>query len=200
MLGRGGKRCQGLIPQEADTESFASLGPHSSSAGQLKAKFCSSFHHSERDGGPPKPEAKLLEGSKSKMVHNQQWQSRVARNQDAGSAGSAGSKKPGDQRSGGSCTAPPSITRASDTDGVEVQRGFAPSDIAKDPDKRDFLTHLSRKIFSNPSNGPEQQLLARKRSLSACRQSESRTSHRGSGFHHSLKVLYCLFCSGYLAI
>lgn len=35
---------------------------------------------------------------------------------------------------------------------VEETRGYTPSDVAKDPIKREFLTNLSKKIFS-PSDG-----------------------------------------------
>ena len=31
---------------------------------------------------------------------------------------------------------------------VDDKRGFAPSDVAKDPSKREFLTNLSKRIFS----------------------------------------------------
>ena len=31
---------------------------------------------------------------------------------------------------------------------VKEKRGFTPSDVAKDPIKREFLTNLSRRIFS----------------------------------------------------
>ena len=35
---------------------------------------------------------------------------------------------------------------------VDVNRGYTPSDVAKDPVKREFLTNLSKKIFSPPAD------------------------------------------------
>lgn len=35
---------------------------------------------------------------------------------------------------------------------VDENRGYTPSDVAKDPAKREFLTNLSKKIFSPPDN------------------------------------------------
>jgi hypothetical protein len=34
---------------------------------------------------------------------------------------------------------------------VDEKRGFTPSDVAKDPAKKEFLTNLSKKIFSPPT-------------------------------------------------
>ena len=40
---------------------------------------------------------------------------------------------------------------------VDENRGYTPSDVAKDPAKREFLTNLSKKIFS-PNDGKKKQI------------------------------------------
>ena len=67
---------------------------------------------------------------------------------------------------------------------VDVERGFVPSEVKKDERQREFLTDLSKRIFSN-----------RKRSLSASRslsgQGTSSQTHplqRGRSFHSRFRV------------
>ena len=59
---------------------------------------------------------------------------------------------------------------------VDEARGFIPSEVAKDPSQKEFLTDLSKRIFSNPATKSRQLELRnmeeeknRKRSLSAGR-------------------------------
>ena len=59
---------------------------------------------------------------------------------------------------------------------VDDKRGFVPSEVAKDPDQKEFLINLSKRIFSNPATKSRQLELRnmeeeknRKRSLSAGR-------------------------------
>ena len=49
---------------------------------------------------------------------------------------------------------------------VDEKRGYAPSDVAKDPMKREFLTNLSKKIFSPPDGLPIQSVNNNTRKLS----------------------------------
>ena len=59
---------------------------------------------------------------------------------------------------------------------VDEARGFIPSEVAKDPNHKEFLTDLSKRLFSNPATKTRQLGLQhkneeqnRKRSLSAGR-------------------------------
>ena len=40
---------------------------------------------------------------------------------------------------------------------VDENRGYTPSEVAKDPAKKEFLTNLSKKIFSPPNDGKKRQ-------------------------------------------
>ena len=72
---------------------------------------------------------------------------------------------------------------------VDVRRGFAPSEVKRDAEQRQFLTDLSKRIFSNPTTHQN----GRKRSLSATRVTSSVASNatkthplqRGRSFHRS---------------
>ena len=85
-----------------------------------------------------------------------------------------------------------------DDSGVDLNRGFTPSEVMKNSDQRQFLTDLSLRIFSNPvthNNG-------RKRSLSAARLQSKETEaspppatrthplQRGRSFHTRPRVLH----------
>lgn len=48
---------------------------------------------------------------------------------------------------------------------VDEKRGFTPSDVAKDPVKREFLTNLSKKIFSPTDKKMSRSFRVRRRSL-----------------------------------
>ena len=46
---------------------------------------------------------------------------------------------------------------------VDDGRGFVPSEVAKDPNQKEFLTNLSKRIFSNPGTKVIQEELQRRR-------------------------------------
>jgi len=46
---------------------------------------------------------------------------------------------------------------------IDDGRGFVPSEVAKDPNKKEFLTNLSKRIFSNPETKVIQKELQRRR-------------------------------------
>lgn len=64
---------------------------------------------------------------------------------------------------------------------VDENRGYTPSEVAKDPAKREFLTNLSKKIFSPPNDGKKRQItrsFARVRRLSNLTHSLQPTIYR----------------------
>ena len=46
---------------------------------------------------------------------------------------------------------------------VDDKRGFVPSEVAKDPDQKEFLINLSKRIFSNPDTKVIQEEMQRRR-------------------------------------
>ena len=46
---------------------------------------------------------------------------------------------------------------------VDDKRGFVPSEVAKDPNQKEFLINLSKRIFSNPDTKIIQQEMQRRR-------------------------------------
>lgn len=83
---------------------------------------------------------------------------------------------------------------------VDDGRGFIPSEVAKDPNQKEFLIDLSKRIFSNPATKIIQEELQqkeanRKRSSSAGRNagslkvSSSMNGREGRRIQHTFKVL-----------
>jgi hypothetical protein len=46
---------------------------------------------------------------------------------------------------------------------IDDERGFVPSEVAKDPTQKEFLTNLSKRIFSNPGTKDIKEELQRRR-------------------------------------
>jgi hypothetical protein len=66
---------------------------------------------------------------------------------------------------------------------VDDGRGFIPSEVAKDPNQKEFLIDLSKRIFSNPATKVIQEELQRKRTeqLNAANRKRSLSAGRNAG-------------------
>ena len=66
---------------------------------------------------------------------------------------------------------------------VDDERGFIPSEVAKDPSQKEFLIDLSKRIFSNPATKIIQEEIERKRTeqLNAANRKRSLSAGRNAG-------------------
>ena len=72
---------------------------------------------------------------------------------------------------------------------VDEKRGFTPSDVAKDPAKREFLTTLSKKIFSPADQASNGRRLSRNHQLSrSFRVWTSMRPPTATSFHYLPKI------------
>ena len=165
-----------------------------SSANQLKAKF---GIHQQQQQQQPRHGTQMAPNSPSKGI-GQRWESSLKEQRDSPEALDKWSgalqlepRSPSEPRAVAAQVPPrdPRCHIGSEGGTVDVRRGFAPSEVKRDAEQRQFLTDLSKRIFSNPTTHQN----GRKRSLSATRVTSTVASNttkthplqRGRSFHRS---------------